>query len=796
MSKSYKNVLYFFLITLGGILLSLLMTFKPNFIFLGLITFCVLILMFLALSLLPKVCKNNSKNINSKNKIKRYFAKKDNQISFVRQTIVVLLFGIFLTRYMLAHDYLESVVQLNSDFMTPFETIMSGLLNVFFIASILFVCISEFIKSNVFDTIAKFVATPITLLTLIFMPYVVMGVCGNIDGGVADNRMYFMAVEIGVVLAYCADTFRRIPTFKFGKEGVYAIVIAIIGMLFTSITDYLPRTFFGESLGSLAAPMDFNFTHRILVYLSFLLPILYFCLLYPYDINHRRAFLAFIAFNILISYTSIQRIEIWTHVYSLPLHLCNTAMYIVPLTLTFKSHKVFYFTMFINVIGAFLALLMPNYSESISILSPSVIQFYNNHLYAFFMPILIVLLGVYDRPKLKYFGYSMIGFLFYFALVLFVNAYCTAHGNPVDFFFINSNYVGDKLGDWANELFNKSRTFSINGYEYVFHPAYQTAFYLTYVLLALGMWFVYEVLFNIVDEFIMLADKNKMYKESKLRFIKYEKGRGINMKKIHYDPNVKASLEITHLEKRYGNSKNTAVKDFSIKLEEGKIYGFLGKNGAGKSTIIKSIVGMHTFNSGRISICGYDIEHQPIEAKECIGFVPDHYALYENLTGRQYISYIADLYGVSKEDRETRLVDLLDRLGMKAAFDKQMKTYSHGMKQKITIIGALIHNPKIWILDEPMTGVDPNSIFEIKECMREHTKKGNIVFFSSHLIDVVNNLCDEVIIIRHGDFVLSANIQDLKDKHIDLETLFLEKTADSTEEAEKFIEEEKKEEAR
>src|SRR5574344_722121 len=201
MSKSYKNVLYVFLITLGVILISLLMTFKPNFIFLGLIIFCVLISMFLALFLLHKVCKDNSKNINSKNKIKRYFAKKDNQISFVRQTIVVLLFGVFVTRFMLAHDYLESVINLNSDFMTPFETIMSGLLNVFFIASILFVCISEFIKSNVFDTIVKFVATPITLLTLIFMPYVVMGVCGNIDGGVVDNRMYFMAVEIGVVLA-------------------------------------------------------------------------------------------------------------------------------------------------------------------------------------------------------------------------------------------------------------------------------------------------------------------------------------------------------------------------------------------------------------------------------------------------------------------------------------------------------------------------------------------------------------------------------------------------------------------
>ncbi len=796
MSKSYKNVLYVLLITLGGIALSLLMAFKPNFINLGLIIFCVAILVFLALVLSPKICKDNPKNINSKNKIKKYFAKKENQISFVRQAIVVLLFGVFLTRFMLAHDYLESVVQLNSEFLTPFQTVMSGLLNVFFIASILFVCISEFIKSNVFDTIVKFVVSPIMLLTLIFIPYVVMGICGNIDGGVVDNRMCFMAVEMGVVLAYCIDVFRRNPTFKIGKEGVYAIVIAIILMLLTSISDYLPRTFFGESLGSFTVPLDFNFTHRILVYLAFLLPILYLCLLYPYDVNHRRAFLAFIAFNILFSYIALQRCEIWTHLYSLPLHLCNTAMYIIPLTLAFKSHKVFYFTMFINVIGAFIALLMPNYSENISILAPSVFQFYNNHLYAFFMPVLIVLLGVYDRPKLKYFGYSMIGFLFYFVLVLFANAYCTAHGNSVDFFFLNSNYVADKLGDWATELFNNSWSFSINGYEYVLHPAYQISFYLTYVLLALGMWFVYELLFGIVDEFIMLADKNKMYKESKLKFVKYEKERGINMKKIHFDPNVKASLEITHLEKRYGNSKTTAVKDFSVKLDEGKIYGFLGKNGAGKSTIIKSIVGMHTFNSGRIEICGYDIEHQPIEAKECIGFVPDHYALYENLTGRQYINYIADLYGVSKEDREARLVDLLDRLGMKVAFDKQMKTYSHGMKQKITIIGALIHNPKIWILDEPMTGVDPNSIFEIKECMREHAKKGNIVFFSSHLIDVVNNLCDEVIMIRHGDFVLRANVQDLKDKHIDLETLFLEKTADSAEEAQKFIEEEQREESR
>ena len=199
---------------------------------------------------------------------------------------------------------------------------------------------------------------------------------------------------------------------------------------------------------------------------------------------------------------------------------------------------------------------------------------------------------------------------------------------------------------------------------------------------------------------------------------------------------------------------------------------------------------MHGFNSGSISVCGYDIEHQPVQAKEEIGFVPDNYALYETLTGRQYINYMADIYGVTNEERSERLPKLLQRLEMGSHFDDQMKTYSHGMKQKITIIGALIHNPKIWILDEPMTGVDPNSIFEIKECMREHAKNGNIVFFSSHLIDVIKNLCDEIIIIKHGKLIMTSSMEELKKHDVDLETLFLEKTADTEEEAKVLLNEE------
>jgi ABC-2 type transport system ATP-binding protein len=203
---------------------------------------------------------------------------------------------------------------------------------------------------------------------------------------------------------------------------------------------------------------------------------------------------------------------------------------------------------------------------------------------------------------------------------------------------------------------------------------------------------------------------------------------------------------------------------------------------------------MHGFDEGTITVCGYDVTYERNKAKEQIGFVPDNYALYETMTGRQYINYISDVFSIPTPEKTARLNELLDRLDMRAHFDKQMKTYSHGMKQKITIIGALIHDPKIWILDEPMTGVDPNSVFQIKELMRERAKRGDIVFFSSHLIDIVQSLCDEIIIIRHGDLVMRSSLSKLEEDGVDLEKLFLEKTADSQEEAETILAEEAKEE--
>jgi ABC-2 type transport system ATP-binding protein len=186
------------------------------------------------------------------------------------------------------------------------------------------------------------------------------------------------------------------------------------------------------------------------------------------------------------------------------------------------------------------------------------------------------------------------------------------------------------------------------------------------------------------------------------------------------------------------------------------------------------MVGIQTVTSGSIEICGYDVEKQSVQAKLNLGFVPDHYALYENLTGREYINYVADLYNVSKEERDETIERMVTRFQLQGAFDNQMKTYSHGMKQKIAIMAALVHNPKVWILDEPLTGLDPTSIHEVKECMKEHAAKGNIVFFSSHIIDVVEKICDKIAIIRKGKIRAAASVKELERRNMDLEQFYLD----------------------
>ena len=186
------------------------------------------------------------------------------------------------------------------------------------------------------------------------------------------------------------------------------------------------------------------------------------------------------------------------------------------------------------------------------------------------------------------------------------------------------------------------------------------------------------------------------------------------------------------------------------------------------------MVGIQSITEGEIYIDGYSIKSQPIEAKLRIGYVSDNHAVYEKLTGREYIHYVADLYKVDKETRDQRLNDLLEQLQLGHAIDNEVKSYSHGMKQKLVVIASLIHEPSIWILDEPLTGLDPRSSYQIKELMKSHAEKGNIVFFSSHVIEVVEKICTKIAVITEGELAGIYDVNELKEKGVSLETLYMQ----------------------
>lgn len=245
-------------------------------------------------------------------------------------------------------------------------------------------------------------------------------------------------------------------------------------------------------------------------------------------------------------------------------------------------------------------------------------------------------------------------------------------------------------------------------------------------------------------------------------------------------------LEIINLSKRYGNATVKAVDNLSLKLNPGEVFGFLGPNGAGKSTAIKALVGIHPFEEGDILIDGISIKTNPLKAKMQIGYVSDNHAVFEKLTGREYVNHIANLYGVDINVTKERVNELLDIFKLEHAYDQPIKNYSHGMKQKISVIAALVHNPKLWILDEPLTGLDPQSAYQLKKVMKKHAEQGNTVFFSSHILDVVENLCDRCCIIKKGVLQGVYDLKEIKNSDESLEELFMKVIYSDDEEAKEY----------
>ena len=671
--------------------------------------------------------------------------------------------------------------------------ILVALLLVWFVYTSMFtVSFSFFFKYRTLDNLTTFFALPVYLLTLVFFKPYAIGALGSELYSFSTARLWFIAIEAGLAIGLCVLkpllrlSEEKTLLFPKTKKDIGAHVYALVCAALVTMPCFVPQALFGFVNPTIKL-YDYTEAHRFMIYFAFIIPFIVFHLLKNKPQDVKRFAMIFGTLGLLWVYLGKWNLhELITDPRCWPLHLCNTAMFIVPICLIFKLDKLFTFCLFINVLGAMMAMIIPGELNAANALSTVRVSFWVNHYVAFGSPVLLVALKIFKRPKFKEWIYSVIALTVYFFSILFINAwFSAAEINGVvkntDFFFVNSDFIVSGLGEWAEKTMDRTWIINFRGLELTFYPIYQTLFYITYIGFTVGMWFLYELLFASWDK-----AEDRRLRERDFKRMKKELYEFLGDKTIHEPISGDSSprLILKSFSKRYGSNKHYSVENASLEVHGGEIFGFLGPNGAGKSTIIKSVVGIQTITSGNIEICGYDVEKQPVQAKLNTGFVPDHYALYENLTGREYINYIADLYQVSKKDRDQRIEKYVERFQLTGSFDNQMKTYSHGMKQKITIMSALVHNPKVWILDEPLTGLDPTSIHEVKECMREHAANGNIVFFSSHIIDVVEKICDRIAIIKKGKIRAVETMEDLNKQGIDLEKFYLNIIYNNDEQAE------------
>ena len=649
-------------------------------------------------------------------------------------------------------------------------------------AAVLLVC-RGFFKVATVDRLTLFAAPIACVYGFVSLPAVISVSVGTAAGEISFASVC-VAAQNGLLTAlvayhwFMAIKNKEIPLFK-GYRDVLAFIFALVTGICAALPNYWNQFLFGRLNVYASELMDFRLWHRIFLYGAILLPVsAYFAVRGQSEEIKKCTLIYFTVVAMFVYCHDYTFVGMVRNPSSLPLHLCNTPMFIIPLCLVFKTKRLFYFTYFINVFGALIAMSVPNYGSDNSINATGIIRFWYNHYYAFYMPLLLVALKVFDRPTLKQFVYSIVGFLFYFAFALFMNVYFRASGFPTtDYFFLSGTHIVGKLGTWAQKIYDITLGFTIGEKTFTLNPVYHSIVFAVYVGFGMAMWVLYELGFSLVDAHGALTGRTRKIRLDKYALTATLGGRSIE-EPMNKDAGIK--LELKHFSKKYGTSTTYAVSDANLEVHGGEIFGFLGPNGAGKSTIIKSFVGIQPITEGAIEICGFDCEKQPVQAKSVIGYVPDHYALYEKLTGREYVNYIADIYDVSREDRTERIEKHIKMFELQGSIDNPIKTYSHGMKQKITIMAALVHEPKLWILDEPLTGLDPNSIFQVKECMKQHAAKGNIVFFSSHIIDVVERICNRITIIKKGKILVTRDVADIE-KECPLEEYYMKMIGDAPE---------------
>lgn len=730
--------------------------------------------------------------------------RKGINISRFLKAAALLLAAAAFARYIYDQPPIYYVEGLSSSFSPfnaggarPVMTLFAVLLVWFGQASMLIVAMSAFYRYKTLDNLVTLFALPVYFAAAVFFDFYTVALLGESLANLSVLRVWLIAAEIALGLAIpLAKAAEKAAREKDGEEEILSVpenkgeigkfFFALAAVLISIMPCFAPQAIIGN-IGFNIRLYDLTEAHRVMIYMAFVLPVIVYHFTKDKSEDVKRFLMIFASLAFLWAYLGRWNWEMLKDPFDWPLHLCNTAMFLVPICLIFRFEKLFNFCMFINVVGALLAMIMPGENPEITAIGTERVSYWLNHWAAFGMPLVVISLKIFPRPKFKEWVYAVIELTLYYFSMLFTNAYLTAkYGRECDFFFTNGDYIVDNLGDWAKRTMDLTWNITVGGQSLTFYPVYQSLFLLVYIGFTVAIWFIYGLLFTVIDKGEDRRLRQKDFNDMKKKLKEYLGGRTI------HEPatgNRTPRLILRHFSKRYGSNKHYSVNDVSFEVGPGEIFGFLGPNGAGKSTIIKSMVGIQTITSGEIEICGYNVEMQPVQAKQYSGFVPDHYALYENLTGREYVNYIADLFQVPACCRDEIVEKYVERFQLTGSFDNQMKTYSHGMKQKITIMAALVHDPKVWILDEPLTGLDPTSIFEVKECMKEHAAAGNIVFFSSHIIDVVEKICDRIAIIKKGKLRAITSLKELEEKGISLEKFYLDIINDGDDEHAPYIEE-------
>lgn len=700
----------------------------------------------------------------------RYLEKKKSGGRFAKSKIFfVVLCGLFIVSYFLrlfTTDFFAGVSLVKgSDIFSNSQIVFLTILRFLTQGLVVYYMLAFFRVKSLKTTLATF-GLLVTLLNIIFFKWNLLAFEGA-NFSFSSYRAIEFAIECSLALSISAimlyEKIKEKDWKKTAKELMFG-VLAVLSIALIMMHPYTLQNLF--SVGDYEAE-GFTFTHRICMYLILCAGlILHFCFR-----NKDQKLKHFVCLSLSIAgISSFFIIYTWDiPLTALPLHLCNAALIVGLFAMIFKSKKLFYFTYFVNVLGAVLALLMPDTDGSI--LLDENIRFWVTHISVVLVPLLAVAWEVFPRPNLKMMKNSIIVFTIYFIVACWSNMLISNVEPGVNYFFLQNDFFIKKF-PWAFDIRAKFVwEFAIGTFNFKVWPLYWAIIYAVYIVAMFGMWLLYAYLYQVTDR----LKKIKELERIDALGLKQFKKEVLQGKKLSEPINKESTelLEIKNFTKIYGNSQVPAVEDFSLTVGAGEVFGFLGHNGAGKSTLIKSIVGVQSITKGSISICGYDIVHQPLEAKLRMGYVSDNHAVYEKLTGRDYINFVADLYLVNKKDRDHRLEKYAKMFNLYKDIDRQIKGYSHGMKQKLVVIASIIHNPKVWILDEPLTGLDPMSAHQIKTLMRDMADQGNIVFFSSHVIEVVEKICDKIAIIAKGKIKGVFNLKDLEENNISLEELYL-----------------------